>query len=167
MKMAKASEGDLSMAMDLANALEDIERGYFPLKFSENPESEIGERIDTDNRDQYDRLIDGLQRMLNRGSICRVVWGMAVVCDPSNECIDPEADTIEHHPKRQQLEKQLGDLQEALLWVLWHHQGSSSDIGQPIRKLLGIGKFDRLTDDQLKMANRFALSARVGVKVTT
>lgn len=27
----------------------------------------------------------------------------------------------------------------ALLWVLWHHQGGSSDIGQPIRFALGMG----------------------------
>ena len=110
MKMAKASEADLNMAMDLANVLGDIERGYFPAKFSEDPESEISERIDTDNRDQYDRLFDGLQLLLNTGSIFRVIFGMAVICDPANECIDPDADTIEHHPKRQQLENQRDEL---------------------------------------------------------
>ncbi|WBF05234.1 hypothetical protein [Burkholderia phage CSP3] len=41
-----------------------------------------------------------------------------------------------------------------LLNVLWHHQGGSSEIGQPIRKLLGIGAHDHLTDEQLSEAKR-------------
>jgi hypothetical protein len=39
-----------------------------------------------------------------------------------------------------------------LLNVLWHHQGGSSPVGQPLRKLLGIGQFDRLTSEQLSEA---------------
>lgn len=147
MKMAKASEADLDMAMELISVLDDIESGYFPGRFGD-PESESSERIDTYDRQQYDRLIDNLRRLLNRGSIGRVIMGMAVVCDPSNECIDPDAGTIEHHPKRQQMEA-------ALLWTLYHHQGGSSHIGQPIRKLLGIGQHDRLTDEQLAQAKAF------------
>lgn len=113
MKMAKASEDDLRMAMDVANVLDDIERGFFPYKLQEE-ESEHGERIDTDDRDQYERLIDGLQRLLNQGSIFRVIFGMAVVCDPANECIDPDADSIEHHPKRLIAEQQREELLAAL-----------------------------------------------------
>ncbi|HIC7209370.1 hypothetical protein [Burkholderia stabilis] len=41
-----------------------------------------------------------------------------------------------------------------LLNVLWHHQGDSSEIGQPIRKILGIGEHDHLTGDQLTEAKR-------------
>lgn len=36
-----------------------------------------------------------------------------------------------------------------LLNVLWHHQGGSSDVGQPLRRMLGIGRFDHLSDEQL------------------
>jgi len=106
MKMAKASPEDLDMAMDLANVLDDIERGFFPTKLQsdEDAESERVEWIDTADRQQYERLFFGLKSLLNKGSISRVIWGMAVVCDPANECIDPDADTIEHHPKRQQLD---------------------------------------------------------------
>ena len=67
-------------------------------------------------------------------------------------CIDPDADYIEHHPKRQQME-------DALLWTLYHHQGGSSHIGQPIRKLLGIGQHDRLTDEQIAEAKAFGGAA--------
>jgi len=147
MKMAKASEADLNMALDLISVLDDIERGYFPYRFGDK-DSETSEWIDTRNREQYDRLIDNLKRLLNRGSIGRVIMGMAVVCDPANKCIDPGADTLEHHPMRQQME-------DALLWTLWHHQGGSSHIGQPIRKLLGIGQHDRMTDEQIAQAKKF------------
>lgn len=151
MKMAKASQADLDMALDLISVLDDIERGYFPHRFSD-PESESSEWLDTDDTEQYDRLIDSLRRLLNRGSVGRVIMGMAVICDPQNECIDPDADCIEHHPKRQQME-------DALLWTLYHHQGGSSHIGQPIRKLLGIGQHDRLTDEQIAEAKAFGGAA--------
>ena len=59
---------------------------------------------------------------------------------------------IEDHPKRQQME-------DALLWTLYHHQGGSSHIGQPIRKLLGIGQHDRLTDEQIAEAKAFGGAA--------
>lgn len=40
----------------------------------------------------------------------------------------------------------------ALLWVLWHHQGASSNVGQPIRFALGMGAHDRLTEHQVREA---------------
>lgn len=43
----------------------------------------------------------------------------------------------------------------ALLWVLWHHQGGSSPVGQPIRFALGMGKHDRLNEHQLAEATRW------------
>lgn len=44
------------------------------------------------------------------------------------------------------------DVRDALLFCLWHHQGGSSKIGQPIRHALGIGQHDHLTDEQLAAA---------------
>ena len=43
----------------------------------------------------------------------------------------------------------------ALLWVLWHHQGGSSPIGQPIRFALGMGAREPLNDHQLAEAKRW------------
>lgn len=43
----------------------------------------------------------------------------------------------------------------ALLWVLWHHQGGSSPVGQPIRYALGMGQHDRLNEHQLSEAKRW------------
>ena len=44
----------------------------------------------------------------------------------------------------------------ALLWVLWHHQGGRSPIGQPIRFALGIGAHERLSEAQIAEAKRWA-----------
>lgn len=41
-----------------------------------------------------------------------------------------------------------------LLNVLWHHQGGSSVVGQPIRRMFGIGQYERLTDEQVSEAKR-------------
>lgn len=147
MKMAKASEADIDMALDLIGVLDDIACGYFPNRFRD-PDSESIEWIDPTDQQQYEKLIDGLRSLLNRGSIGRVIMGMAVVCDPDNECIDPDASYIEHHPKRQMMES-------ALLCALYHHQGGSSPVGQPIRKLLDIGQHDAMTDEQLVQAKSF------------
>lgn len=43
----------------------------------------------------------------------------------------------------------------ALLWILANHQGGKSDIGQPIRELLGIGQHDDLTKEQFDTAMQF------------
>lgn len=39
-----------------------------------------------------------------------------------------------------------------LLWALYHAQGGSSPVGQPIRKALGIGQFDSMTPEQIHEA---------------
>ncbi len=46
------------------------------------------------------------------------------------------------------------DVKAALLFALWHHQGGSSKIGQPIRVALGIGVHEHLTPEQLDIAKR-------------
>jgi len=43
----------------------------------------------------------------------------------------------------------------ALLWVLWHHQGASSQVGQPIRFALGMAQHERLNEQQVREAKRW------------
>jgi hypothetical protein len=43
----------------------------------------------------------------------------------------------------------------ALLWVLWHHQGGSSPVGQPIRFALGMDAHIRLNARQISEAKRW------------
>jgi hypothetical protein len=42
-----------------------------------------------------------------------------------------------------------------LLWVLWNHLGSGSPVGQPIRQYLGMGQFERMTEDQIQAAKQY------------
>jgi hypothetical protein len=42
----------------------------------------------------------------------------------------------------------------ALLWVLWHHQGSNSAVGQPIRKMLSMGQYEKMSSEQAETAKR-------------
>ena len=99
MKMAKASEADLSMAMDLANALESLGRyRYFPQAMGA-PGADDGESFDEDDAEDCKRALGNLLGLVARGSLFRVVFGMAVVCDPRNEVVDPDADTLEVHSK--------------------------------------------------------------------
>jgi hypothetical protein len=53
-----------------------------------------------------------------------------------------------------------------LLNVLWHHQGGSSPVGQPLRKLLGIGQHDYLTDEQVSEAKWIDKALAAGVPPT-
>lgn len=71
MKMAKASQADLDMALDLISVLDDIEDGQFPGRF--DPDSESIEWLDSNNGQQYAKLINNLRRQLKRGSIGRCV----------------------------------------------------------------------------------------------
>lgn len=154
MKLARASETDIEMALKLSNWLDSIEDGRMPDDLTDGEEIEW---IDTDDTEQYEKLFHGLRRLLNQGSLFRITFGMAVVCDPVNKLLDTDADCIEHHPERQNAEA-------ALLWTLYHHQGASSEIGQPIRKLLGIGQHDRLTDEQITEAKAFFEAHSTGAK---
>lgn len=45
---------------------------------------------------------------------------------------------------------------DALAWVLWHHQGGSSPVGQPIRLALGLGAHDELPGHMVAGAKRWA-----------
>lgn len=43
-----------------------------------------------------------------------------------------------------------------LLWALYHNQGHHSQVGQPIRRALGIGAHARLTEKQVELAKQAA-----------
>lgn len=43
----------------------------------------------------------------------------------------------------------------ALLWVLWHHQGGNSKVGQPIRFALGKDAHEPLSDWEVEQAKRW------------
>ena len=101
MKMAKASEADLNMAMELTSALDVLGQRFCPSM----PEA-IEQLAEDDEREQFDRYDDEqcgramrhLLELTDKASLMRVVFGCVVMLDPRNKCVDPAADTIEHHP---------------------------------------------------------------------
>lgn len=52
-----------------------------------------------DSIDDLRAVVEKLQEIARRGSLSRVVLGMAVVLDPKNEVFDPAADVLELHPR--------------------------------------------------------------------
>lgn len=101
MKMAKASEADLNMAIELTNALEALAGRWgavMPEKIERCEQDCEFERFDIDDPKQCRRVIEYLIRLTRSASLMRVVWGMQVLLDPRNRMVDPDADTLEHHP---------------------------------------------------------------------
>lgn len=99
MKMAKASETDLEMAIELCAAIDAVSGRWPSLPATMcDPESERDPDFDCDDDAQCGKVLRHLLEIAKRGSLMRVVWGAAVMLDPKNQCVDPDADTIEHHP---------------------------------------------------------------------
>ena len=103
MQMAKASEKDLSAALDLCGVLEDIDRGYFPrpVPADENQPYTFS-FFDEDNPEHLRALYDRIKACLEAssgGGMFRVMFGMTVVLDPKNAIVDPESDFLKLHPR--------------------------------------------------------------------
>lgn len=114
MKMAKASEADLQMAMDLVGMLDTLGHRFCPYMPTVIARNDGDEAFDIEDADQCQRALRALLETAERGSLMRVVWGCAVMLDPRNQCVDPAADTIEHHPSRAAM---LDALKGALMFI--------------------------------------------------
>jgi hypothetical protein len=108
MKMAKASQADMDMALELVSALEVLGQQWVPCmpeaieKLEADDESEPFNCYDDE---QCGRALRHLLQLTKRASLSRVVWGMHVLLDPDNKMVDPDADTLEHHPETKANEK--------------------------------------------------------------
>jgi hypothetical protein len=54
-----------------------------------------------------------------------------------------------------------------LVWALYHHQGGSSEVGQPIRKALGLGPHDRIGEEMLVGAKRVVAELQSNAEVSS
>ncbi|WP_186269982.1 hypothetical protein [Burkholderia gladioli] len=99
MKMARASEADVTAALEVTRIIGDIEKGYMPVLDSDEDETDDVTFFDRDDPAQCQRVLGAILDAADKGRIFRVVFGMTVVLDPRNELLDPDADTIEKHPK--------------------------------------------------------------------
>lgn len=104
MKMAKASQADIDMAMELAGALEALSSRWgatMPEKIAKGGQTgeDRDEAFSLDDHEDCRRVCEYLINLGRSASLFRVVMGMAVVLDPRNELLDPDADTLEAHPR--------------------------------------------------------------------
>jgi len=118
MNMAKASEADMEMAMSLCTALESLERGLMPPD-ARAPDEEDAEDFDSEDAEHCYRALNDVLRIVRRGSIGRVVWGMAVLLDPANKVVNPDSHTLEEHPDVEDAKKDAARLD----WLLHHLSG--------------------------------------------
>lgn len=93
MKMARASEHDLDVALKTSSLIESLELGYMP-----NSDDDDAAPFDIDDLDQCQGVVKRLLDINKGGSIFRVTYGMSVVLAPANRLLDPNADTLECHP---------------------------------------------------------------------
>ncbi len=98
MKMARASQADMDAALEVTRLLGDLESRYMPDPNPDDP-GEATEWFDRDDAEQCKRAMQMLLDAASKGSLFRVTFGMLVVLDPRNELLDPDADTLEKHPK--------------------------------------------------------------------
>jgi hypothetical protein len=101
MKMAKASEADLEMAMELSNALESLAGRWgatMPEKIARLDEGDEVEGFSIDDEKQCRRVVEYLIGLTRSASLSRVTFGMTVLLDPRNKIVDPNADTLERYP---------------------------------------------------------------------
>ena len=125
--MAKASEADLDMAMELCGAIDAL-TGHWPTLpaalCSPGDDGAPADQFDCDDDRQCGTVLRHLLAIAERASLMRVVWGCAVMLDPRNQCVDPSADTIEHHPDTKagqaaKVARPLDEWHEDIGAVLW------------------------------------------------
>lgn len=89
MMMARPSTGDLEAAQALCGLLEQLSDGYID---DETP-------FDQDDGDLCRQAMQQILQLCEGVSLFRVVFGMATLCDPRNELIDPDGSVLALHPR--------------------------------------------------------------------
>lgn len=113
MKIARATDADIEMALELAGALESLTDSAMPQQI-ENSDDGSYEPFDLEDRDQCVRVCKYLTTVAEKGSLWRVALGMSAVLNPKNNITDPNADTLEPSPRIQAMESALDELRQ---WV--------------------------------------------------
>ncbi|UQY33788.1 hypothetical protein K8U54_19045 [Pseudomonas fulva] len=117
------------------------------------------DEFDSENPQHLLTLYNHLARLLRTDPSFygRVIGGMVwVIMNEANQILDPESDCIDLHPRFQQMADRATKMEGLLLWSLYHQQGGKSEVGQPIRRLLGIEQHAELTPAQIDQAHAAA-----------
>ena len=100
-KMARATPADLDVAIRLVGVLEAVDNGRYPSSLIDGLHADDApDRFDADDPEHARKLVDWIVRLMasRPGGLFGVVHGMAVLCDPVNAMIDPDAESLEAHP---------------------------------------------------------------------
>lgn len=131
MNIAKASERDINMAIDLCGILDSIERGFMPVEVAENSEDEDAE-FDRDNPNDCQVALNLVIDTLRAGCIGRVIWGMAALVNPESKLLDPDADIIQPHPSLSNRQQRQAEI---LQWAnATFGEATASNTGERIRR---------------------------------
>ena len=101
MKMAKATEADISAAIEVAQILDAIGKRFMPMCLCNSDDDT--EWFDIDSHDDCRKVIQKLLDIERGASVFRAAFGMAVLMDSANEVVDPDSDILEMHPKYRQI----------------------------------------------------------------
>lgn len=114
MKMTRASNKDINAAGDAMSVLQDVGSSYYPARGDEeNPPT----LFDRENPEHLRRFYDLMKATLDAapGWPGRVIGGMCyVILYEKNKIVDPNADTLELHPRFGEVIAQRDELLAAL-----------------------------------------------------
>lgn len=156
MKIARATSQDFDAALMLLGLLDTLSSGYYPSN-SDDVEDDPT-YFDSEDPKHLVQLWKRLKACLDAapGFQGRVIGGAHTLMHPANAVIDPDDDVLELHPRLVQALSDAERFRGLLLWALHHHQGGTSEVGQPIRRALGLGPDVALTADQIAEARAAA-----------
>lgn len=113
LRMAKASTADIDAAFELAGILDNLGRGYW--QGAEGAST----FFDLDNEAHTRFLAERLLKLERRGSLFRVVGGLATLLNPENAIVDPDDDCIALHPRFRAQPLPLAEYHEDMGPVIW------------------------------------------------
>lgn len=99
MKMALASDEDLSVAYDLLGLLSGVENDYYP---ADENDDDAPTFLDVDDLEHLRLFYDKLKAIVDRrgsGALHRVVGGFSTVRYAKNQILDLTKDVVELHPR--------------------------------------------------------------------
>lgn len=98
MKMAKATEADIKIALRVLKIIEGAELAIHPARATDDEDTEplTFDQDDPEHiRAFYDEIMGSFRERVS--ALGRVVWGMSTILD--NDILDPAVDHLELHPR--------------------------------------------------------------------
>ena len=141
LKMARATPEDENTVNIIHGMLDDVFGGsqFAPAGFPRGTDGEFDENdpqfFDCDNKEHLNILFNRLQAVIepNPGAMLRVAFGYNTLAHPENALIDPDADTLQWHPRfhRQDVELEHLRVLNAALLAENKSMGETLGISQP------------------------------------